>query len=95
MVIMQFILSTYCIYARVTALMKNFRSTTLEVVMGNFIVKNFHICRVNLLSEGDDLAIIRVQPVKEKRIIENVSNLYDVLSDAVDEINSVFSKEVT
>lgn len=33
--------------------------------------------------------------LKEKILLRNFGILYDILADAVDEINSIFSKEVT
>lgn len=33
--------------------------------------------------------------LREKILLRNIGILYDIMADAVDEINSIFSKEVT
>lgn len=37
---------------------------------------------------------IKLHPVMERQVITDAGILYDFLADAVDEINSVFSKQV-
>lgn len=43
---------------------------------------------------GSDISMIRLPAYKEKNVIKNIADLYDILADAVDEINSIFSREV-
>lgn len=43
----------------------------------------------------DGVKMIRLNSEKEKIVIKNIGIFYNILSDAVDEINSVFSILVT
>jgi hypothetical protein len=74
MVSMQFICSCYCVYARLSALLRNARS---------FLP----------LNEGQ-VENVRLSPFDEKFVLQKIGVLYDVLYDAADNINSVFSKTV-
>lgn len=40
------------------------------------------------------LLALKLPSAKERQVITNVGILYDILADAVDEINSIFSKQV-
>lgn len=48
-----------------------------------------------LSSVGGDVIMTRMHPVKERNIIKKFAVLYDNLAAAVDEINSIFSNEVS
>lgn len=47
-----------------------------------------------MITEDDDLKVLKLDPAKEKLVLRNISILYDKLADALDEINSVFSMQV-
>lgn len=57
-----------------------------------------HVFISSDLLRGDEKNIMLmnawIDVAREKYILRNVATLYDVLADAVDEINSVFSKQV-
>lgn len=49
----------------------------------------------NLLPLADEEEVkIRISIAEEQRVVKRIGVLYDLLADAVDEINKVFSKEV-
>lgn len=50
-------------------------------------------CRA-VLPLDDEVIIVRLHPIEEKYVLRQIGVLYDMLSDAVGEINSVFSVEV-
>lgn len=92
---MQFMFSTFCVYARLTSLTRNFRYIIIIPIVCNFDNNFIFRCnRLHLPIYEHDSILVRMQPIKDKYIIRNIAQLYDTLADAADEINSIFSKQV-
>ena len=47
-----------------------------------------------LLLDNPPTVMVKIAPCKERYIIRNISQLFDILMDAVDEINANFSIQV-
>jgi L-rhamnose isomerase len=53
------------------------------------------ICQSILIPDGhDDIMVVRLHPAKRRHILRNIGVLYDILADALHEVNEVFSMEV-
>lgn len=90
---LQFILSVFSIKSRLKALSRNMK---LHIARNSSkFVPKLSCYRFMLLSDNCSIILVKMDPTKEKNYLKNIAILYDLIADAVDQINSVFSKQVS
>lgn len=65
------------------------------ILMEIEIQSNFNCFSRTLLSfDNNSVILVRLNRPMERKNVENIGILYDLLADAIDEINEIFSMEV-